>query len=116
MYYGKTVHEQCNHLKDYERGKFADEWGDTGCLYKLGCIGMDSGCDIPTRKWVGGINSCTACGAGCIGCTEDVFPDYGKRGLFKHLHASVDEINKIENADIREAVLKLKKNGGIIHG
>jgi len=116
MYYGKTVHEQCNRLKDYEREKFAEEWGDEGCLYKLGCIGMDSGCDIPTRKWVGGINSCTSCGAGCIGCTEDVFPDYGTRGIFKHLHAGIDEINKIENAGIRDAVLKLKRNGGSING
>ncbi|MCL2026474.1 MAG: hydrogenase small subunit [Leptospirales bacterium] len=117
MYFGKTVHEQCHLLKDYHRGKFAEEWGDSeGCLYKLGCLGMDSNCDIPTRKWVGGINSCTGSGAGCIGCTEDVFPDYGTRGLFKHLNASVDEINKIENADIREAVLKLKRNGGSING
>ena len=116
MYYGKSVHEQCNRLKDFERGKFAKEWGDEGCLYTLGCIGMDSGCDIPKRKWVGGINSCTASGAGCIGCTEEHFPDYGTRGLFKHLHAGIDEINKIENTDIKDAVLKLKRNGGSING
>jgi hydrogenase small subunit len=116
MYYGKTVHEQCNHLPEYYKSKFAKEWGDEGCLYMLGCLGMDTGCDIPTRKWVGATNSCTECRAGCIGCTEDVFPDYGSRGLFKHLHASIDEINKIENVDLRNAVLKLKENGGSING
>ncbi len=116
MYYGKTVHEQCEHLKEYKRGKFAKEWGDEGCLYLLGCLGMDTGCDGPTRGWVGNMNSCTRCGAGCIGCTEKVFPDYGTRGLFKHTHASLEEINKIENEDVRNAVLKLVKNGGIING
>lgn len=116
MYYGTPVHEKCNRLPDYLKGKFAKEWGDEGCLYTLGCLGMDSGCDIPTRKWVGGINSCTESGAGCIGCTENVFPDYGSRGLFKHLHASVEDIKKIENNELRTALLKLKENGGIING
>ena len=90
--------------------------GDEGCLYNLGCLGMDTGCDIPTRKWLNGINSCTGSGAGCIGCTENVFPDFGERGIYKHLHASLDEVNKIENKDVREAVLKLKENGGVING
>lgn len=115
MYFGKTVHEQCMWLEDYKRGRMALDWGDKGCLYLLGCLGMDSGCDIPKRGWAGGVNSCTGSGATCIGCTEDVFPDYGSRGLYKHLHASNEEINKIENADIRNAILKLKKNGGIIN-
>lgn len=116
MYYGKTVHEQCSHLSEYKRGKMALEWGDEGCLYLLGCLGMDSGCDIPKRGWAGGVNSCTGCGAGCLGCTENVFPDYGGRGLFKHMHASLEDINKIDNGDIRNAILKLKNNGGIING
>lgn len=116
MYYGTTVHEKCEHLSDYLNGKFAKEWGDEGCLYLLGCLGMDTGCDIPTRKWLGGMNSCTGCGAGCIGCTENVFPDYGSRGLFKHLHGDLEEIKKIENNDLRNALLKLKENGGILNG
>ena len=76
---------------------------------------MDSGCDIPKRKWLGGVNSCTGCGSGCIGCTEPVFPDYGQRGLYKHLTASLDEINSLEEPQIRAAVLNLR-NGGSING
>lgn len=97
MYFGKTVHEQCERLSDYKAGKFAKHWGDEGCLYNVGCLGMDSCCDIPARKWLGGVNSCTGCGAGCIGCTEDVFPDYGKRGVFKHLTARNERIIKPEH-------------------
>jgi hydrogenase small subunit len=114
MFYGKTVHEQCENLPDYKRGRFAKKWGEPGCLYLLGCLGMDSGCDIPKRKWVGA-NSCTGCGSGCIGCTEQPFPDYGQRGLYKHLMASADEINAIEDPQVRQAVLNLK-NGGMING
>jgi len=115
MYFGTTVHDKCERLPDYKRAKFAKRWGDEGCLYLLGCLGMDSGCDIPTRKWVDGANTCTASGSGCIGCTEPPFPDYGKRGLYKHLQASMDEILKIQDPQIREAVLNLKK-GGVING
>jgi len=115
MYYGKTVYEQCERLSYCKRGIIAKNWGDEGCLYTLGCLGMDTGCDVPTRKFNDGINSCTQSGAGCIGCTENVFPDYGKRGIFQHLHASTEEINSIENKDIRNAVIKLK-DGGVING
>jgi hydrogenase small subunit len=81
LYFKKTVHDQCELLADYKKDRFAHSWGDKGCLYKLGCLGIDSNCDIPSRKWLG-VNSCTGCGGGCIGCTEPVFPDYGTRGLF----------------------------------
>lgn len=115
LFFGKTVHEQCEHLPDYKRGRFAKHWGEEGCMYLLGCLGMDSGCDIPKRKWLGGVNSCTGCGSGCIGCTEPVFPDYGQRGLYKHLTASLDEINSLEQPQVRAAVLNLR-NGGSING
>lgn len=91
MYFGQTVHDRCELLNYYKRGVFAKEWGDKGCLYNLGCLGMDTGCDIPVRKWNNGASSCTESGAGCIGCTEKVFPDYGKRGIFYHLHGSSQE-------------------------
>lgn len=114
MFFGKTVHDQCEHLVDYKRGRFARHWGEPGCLYLLGCLGMDSGCDIPKRKWLG-VNSCTGSGSGCIGCTEPPFPDYGNRGIYKHLIASADQIQQIDNEQIRSAVIKLR-DGGVIHG
>ncbi|MGQ9842237.1 MAG: hydrogenase small subunit [Spirochaetota bacterium] len=114
MYYGTTVHEKCNRLPDYKRGRFAKHWGEEGCLYLLGCLGMDTGCDIPTRGWVGGVNGCTACGSGCIGCTEPPFPDYGNRGIYKHLLAANDELEKL-HPEIAQTVIKLK-SGGVING
>lgn len=115
-YFGKTVHELCENLDYYRNGVFAKDWGDKGCLYNLGCLGMDTGCDIPKRKWNSGANSCTGSGSGCIGCTEPVYPDTGKRGLYKHLDANADEIKKILNPEIREAVIRLQRSGGIING
>lgn len=112
MFYGKTVHEQCERLTYYKRGIFAKEWGEAdGCLYNLGCLGMDSGCDIPVRKWNNGANSCTECGSGCIGCTEKVFPDYGRRGIYQNLHAEKDADKKSLAGVVSKAV-----KGGIING
>lgn len=81
LYFKNTVHDKCEFLDDYKKKRFARYWGDKGCMYMLGCLGIDTNCDIPVRKWLG-VNSCTGCGAGCIGCTEPVFPDTGNRGLF----------------------------------
>jgi hydrogenase small subunit len=114
MYFGKTVHEQCEHLKSYRQGRFARHWGDDGCLYNLGCLGMDTGCDIPVRKFNDGSNSCTGSGAGCIGCTENVFPDYGTRGIFKHLNAGITDIKSL-HPESAQVIMKLK-NGGVING
>ncbi|HNU70893.1 MAG TPA: hydrogenase small subunit [Thermodesulfobacteriota bacterium] len=114
LFYGKTVHEQCEHLAAYKAGNFAQRWGEPGCLYLLGCLGMDSNCDIPKRKWLG-VSSCTGSGSGCIGCTEAVFPDTGSRGIYKHLYADAGEIARIEDPQIRHAVLNLQ-DGGAING
>lgn len=112
MYYGKTVHEQCEWLHDYKMGRFAKHWGEKGCLYQIGCLGMDSGCDIPKRKWLEGMNSCTGSGAGCIGCTEKAFPDFGKRGIFQHNTAD----NAAPGSSERMLAGDISKNGGVING
>lgn len=97
LFFDKTVHDLCEHRSNYKKGKFAQHWGDEGCLYLLGCLGIDSNCDIPKRKWVGGVSSCTDCGSGCIGCTEKVFPDTGDRGLYMHRTASLKEADMRDN-------------------
>ncbi len=112
-FFGETVHENCENLRYYRKGIFAKTWGEVGCLYNLGCLGMDTGCDIPKREWVGGTNTCTGSGSGCIGCTERVYPDTGSRGIYKHLQGNLEDI---KNPDTREAVLNIKKNGGVING
>ncbi|MFH0919184.1 MAG: hydrogenase small subunit [Fibrobacterota bacterium] len=111
MFFGVTVHEKCIRLADYEAGRFTEKWGEPGCLYLLGCLGMDSGCDIPTRRWLSA-NSCTGCGSGCIGCTEPVFPDTGGLGLYKHLRAGREAIERdVAHAPLRNALLKRIEKG-----
>jgi hydrogenase small subunit len=52
-----------------------------GCLFALGCKGMETYCDCPARKWNSpakgqpGVNWCIQAGSPCIGCTEPSFPD-----------------------------------------
>ena len=89
MYFGKSVHEQCSHLSDYRRGVFAQKWGDHGCLYKLGCLGMDTGCDIPRRKWLAG-QQLHRLRFRLHRLHRKTVPDYGKRGIYKHLTASLE--------------------------
>jgi len=116
MYFGKTVHENCSNLENYKKGIFAIYWGDIGCLYKLGCLGMDTGCDIPVRKWNDGANTCTKSGAGCLGCTEPVFPDTGRRGLYEHIQAGINKIDQEENPQAHKSSNRLQKMGGVING
>jgi len=81
-FYRRTVHSVCPNRKNFhDKEIFAQELSDEGCLSKLGCKGMWTKADCPTRKW----NSGTAeeygdnwCGGGrnpCQGCTEPDFPD-----------------------------------------
>ncbi|MDY6934017.1 MAG: hydrogenase small subunit [Spirochaetota bacterium] len=98
-FFAKTVHDMCEHLPKYKKGEFAQFWGDEGCLYLLGCLGIDSNCDIPKRKWMDGVSSCTDCGSGCIGCTEKVFPDTGNRGLYMHRMAECKEGEVIDSEE-----------------
>ena len=66
------------------------------------------------RKWLGGVNSCTTCGSGCIGCTEKVFPDTGDRGLYMHRRAELDEFEGSDDGKIIDAhssILRSKEYG-----
>jgi len=73
--YGKLVHEHCARRPYFDQGKFAETFGDEGCLYKLGCKGPQTYADCPIRHWNGGVNWCIDAGAPCIGCCEPEFPD-----------------------------------------
>jgi hydrogenase small subunit len=75
QFFGKTVHENCQRRADFDAGKFAESFGEEGCLYKLGCKGPFAGADCPIRKWNSGVNWCVENGSPCLGCTEPEFPD-----------------------------------------
>jgi hydrogenase small subunit len=73
--FGKTVHEGCDRGSYYEQGDFADEYGSSKCLVKLGCWGPVVNCNVTKRGWMRGIGGCPNVGGICIGCTMPGFPD-----------------------------------------
>lgn len=82
IFFGKVVHDQCERRADFEEGRFAKDFGEPGCLFDLGCKGQEAHCDSCLRTWNNHTNWCIRSGGPCIGCTEPVFPDWGKDGLY----------------------------------
>ncbi len=52
--FGKTVHEGCDRAGYYEQGDFAQEYGSSQCLVKLGCWGPVVNCNVTKRGWMRG--------------------------------------------------------------
>jgi len=73
MFYGRLLHDRCPRFADYERENFAKNFGDDGCLFRLGCLGPVNHSDCATRYWNRGANTCIAAGAPCIGCASEIF-------------------------------------------
>ncbi len=73
IFFGKKVHEACPRYHDFQEEVLAENLGDQGCLFKLGCLGPDSFSDCPTRWWNGGQTWCVDANAPCIGCTSPIF-------------------------------------------
>jgi hydrogenase small subunit len=70
-----TVHDGCDRAGYYEQGDFADGYGGSKCLVKVGCWGPVVNCNVPKRGWMDGIGGCPNVGGICIGCTMPGFPD-----------------------------------------
>ena len=73
--FGRTVHESCDRAGLADGGRFAEEFGQSGCLVKLGCAGQVVKCNVPIRGWVGGVGGCPNVGGICMACTMPGFPD-----------------------------------------
>jgi hydrogenase small subunit len=73
-FFSRLIHDQCPRFADYEREKFAKTFSDSGCLFKLGCLGPNTHADCTVRHWHSGVNSCINAGAPCIGCASEMFP------------------------------------------
>lgn len=73
MFYERLIHDQCPRFADYERERFAKKFGDDGCLFKLGCLGVVTRADCTYRHWNRGVNTCIKAGAPCIGCASTTF-------------------------------------------
>ncbi|MCG3126347.1 MAG: Periplasmic [NiFeSe] hydrogenase small subunit [Phycisphaerae bacterium] len=74
MFFGSLIHDNCPYRGHFERGEFAQRFGDHGCLIKLGCKGPMTHADCPIRHWNGGVNWCVEAGHPCVGCCEPEFP------------------------------------------
>jgi hydrogenase small subunit len=73
IFYKKKVHDTCPRYHDFQQKIFARHIGDSGCLFKIGCIGPDAPGDCPTRWWNSGSTWCINANAPCIGCTSSLF-------------------------------------------
>jgi [NiFe] hydrogenase small subunit len=79
MFYGETVHEQCERLPHYEAGEFApsfdsEEARKGWCLYQLGCKGPTTYNNCP-KVLFNQTNWPVRAGHPCIGCSEPDFWD-----------------------------------------
>ena len=72
-FYEKLIHDRCLRFADYESERFARDYGEDGCLFKLGCLGPITHADCNLRLWNGGTGSCINRGAPCIGCAGELF-------------------------------------------
>jgi hydrogenase small subunit len=75
LFYGQLIHENCPRRADFDKGKFAEKLGETGCLYQVGCKGHYTYADCPLRQWNNGVNWCVKASSPCQGCVEPEFPD-----------------------------------------
>jgi hydrogenase small subunit len=73
--FGATLHEGCDRGGYYEQADFAEEYGSSKCIVKLGCWGPVVHCNVGKRGWMSGIGGCPNVGGICIGCTMPGFPD-----------------------------------------
>ncbi|RKY43797.1 MAG: hypothetical protein DRP80_04225 [Candidatus Omnitrophota bacterium] len=76
LFFSQLIHENCPKRADFDKGKFAKNLSQEGCLYQLGCKGHFTYADCPLREWNEGINWCIKAGSPCLGCTEPGFPDF----------------------------------------
>ena len=73
MFFGRLIHDQCPRFSDYERERYAKTFSDSGCLFKLGCLGTTTHADCNLRFWNSGENSCIPAGGPCVGCASETF-------------------------------------------
>ena len=79
MFYGETVHDQCERLPHFENGEFAtsfdsEEAKKGWCLYELGCKGPSTYNNCP-KALFNDVSWPIRAGHPCIGCSEPNFWD-----------------------------------------
>lgn len=75
IFYGVTIHDNCTRRGFFDGGIFATAFGQTGCMFRIGCRGPVTRTDCPRRKWNGYVNWPIGNNTCCIGCAQPYFPD-----------------------------------------
>jgi hydrogenase small subunit len=73
-FFTPLIHDNCPYRGHFDESKFAEKFGEHGCLVKLGCKGPVTNADCPLRKFNNGTSWCVEAGHPCIGCCEPEFP------------------------------------------
>lgn len=84
MFYGSSVHDQCERREHFDNGEFApsfdsEEARNGWCLYELGCKGPDTMNNCPKVKFTD--HWPVGAGHPCIGCSEPGFWDKLSRSM-----------------------------------
>lgn len=95
LYYGETVCSACERRADLDAGRFALDFGEPGCLLKLGCKGLVTHNTCSTARWNNGENWCVGAGGACTGCSEPGFPDHGGIGLYGRLIGGAEGVRPV---------------------
>ena len=113
IFYGQTIHEQCERRAHFEAGRFVERFGapeeELGyCLYKVGCKGPMTYANCSKMRYNDRVSWCIGAGGPCIGCAEpnwvDKFAGFYERlpGVpipgFGGVEISADKIGMIAGA------------------
>jgi NiFe hydrogenase small subunit HydA len=80
IFYGQTIHDQCERRAHFEAGRFVERFGSNEeelgyCLYKMGCKGPMAYANCSKFRYNDRVSWCIGAGAPCIGCAEPGWVD-----------------------------------------
>lgn len=80
IFYGQTIHDQCERRAHFEAGRFVERFGSSEeelgyCLYKVGCKGPMTSANCSKFRYNDRVSWCIGAGAPCIGCAEPGWVD-----------------------------------------
>jgi NiFe hydrogenase small subunit HydA len=80
MFYGQTIHDNCERRAHFDGGRFVEKFGSKEeslgyCLYKMGCKGPMTYSACPKIQYNARTSWCIKAGGPCIGCAERGWTD-----------------------------------------
>jgi NiFe hydrogenase small subunit HydA len=80
MFYGQTIHDNCERRAHFDAGRFVEKFGSqeevlSYCLYKMGCKGPMTWSACPKIQYNDRTSWCIKAGGPCIGCAERGWTD-----------------------------------------